>query len=572
MIQTLLGVAIATIYVLVMFLYERRNKSSVYRILSYLFIALLVETTGVFIQMTFGMSFSLPLVYYEYIIYIGKAFVPTLALMFAFVYENPRVNIKKYYLLLIIPIYLVISVWTNDFHGMFFKTYASTEGENVYGILYYLYLTFAYIQLLPAVLLIVRSSRDRSRLLSPQTVLIVVACVIPFIPRIVALIANESMPSYILPISYMIMSLVISLNILRYDALNAVPIALKCVIDIISDAFVVINHDGDIVDKNRSFDAKFGRLLDLKSNKNIFEAIKYNGIKDMKKLKSHIIDAEDKGETLVYEYHIVKQNYDRYFETQIQPIRAKSTKGYIATLLVFKDITEQKTNVDIYVKNETLEIIEELAGGVAHDINTPITAIKSGLLILRNTVKTKDEQHLVESMTNSADKISNLVNSLKNQIMNLGSNSDTEFSLNELVQDLYVVMHFELSKHNVRLNINCNEEIWITGNTAKLAQVLSNIIQNAIEAYGKKGGIIDIDIYRDDLNNPVIKIEDWAGGIKEEIRPLIFKKIIKVNEMPTAGVGLYLANSVIRGSFGGSITFDTKTGRGTKFYITLHNS
>ena len=83
---------------------------------------------------------------------------------------------------------------------------------------------------------------------------------------------------------------------------------------------------------------------------------------------------------------------------------------------------------------------------------------------------------------------------------------------------------------------------------------------------------MDIDIYRDESNNPVIMIEDWAGGIKEEMRPLIFKKIIRVNDMPTAGVGLYLAYSVIRGSFGGNITFYTKTGRGKRFYITLPNN
>ena len=39
MVQTLIGVAIATIYVLVVFLYEKRNKSNVYKVLAYLFIA-----------------------------------------------------------------------------------------------------------------------------------------------------------------------------------------------------------------------------------------------------------------------------------------------------------------------------------------------------------------------------------------------------------------------------------------------------------------------------------------------------------------------------------------------------
>lgn len=569
MVQTLIGVAIATIYVLVVFLYERRNKSNVYKVLAYLFIAILIETLGVFLQLTFADTLRIPLIYFEYIISIGKAFIPTLLLIFALVYENPRIEIKKYAWLFFIPVYIIVSVWTNSWHGMFF---ASLGVNTVYGVLYYVYVALAYIQAIPAILLIIRSSMDKSKFLSPQTLLLILACIIPFIPRIVTLIANVSMPEYTMPIAYMLTALVLSLDILKYNVLNAVPIALKSVIDIMSDAFVVINHDGEIVDKNRSFESKLGTILNLKKNNNIFNAIKYEGIKDLKNLKTHIIEAEDKGRVVVQEYHIIKQKYDRYFDVQVQPVRARTTNGYIATLLVFQDVTEQKNAIDRYVKSENLEVIGELAGGVAHDINTPITAIKSGLLMLRSTVKTDIEKQLIESMTNSADKISSLVNSLKNQMRNFGSNSNKEFSLQELVKDLYVIMHAELTKNNVRLDIKCEQDIWITGNTSKLAQVLSNILQNAIEAYKDKGGIIDLEIYRDDVNRPVIKIEDWAGGIEEEIRPMIFKKIVRINDMPTAGVGLYLANSVIRGSFGGKITFDTKTGRGTRFYITLPNN
>ena len=67
MVQTLIAVAIATIYVLVVFLYERRNNSNVYKVLAYLFIAILVETLGVFLQLTFADTLRVPLVYYEYI-------------------------------------------------------------------------------------------------------------------------------------------------------------------------------------------------------------------------------------------------------------------------------------------------------------------------------------------------------------------------------------------------------------------------------------------------------------------------------------------------------------------------
>ena len=565
MIELMVSLSIITLYIIVLYLYEKRKKSNTYRILSYAFIAMLIESLGVLIQLVLKDIIKIPLVYYEYIIYFGKAFVPTLILLFALIYENPRLDIKKYTWIFFVPVFIIISVWTNSIHGLFFENYAN----NVYGLLYYIYVGITYLEIVPAVLLIIRSSMDKSRFSSPQTLLFIITCIIPFIPRIVAVVSNVTLPGYMYPIAYMLMSLVLSLNILKYNVLSAVPIALKSVMDIISDAFVVISPSGDMVDMNRSFKAKFNLVLNLKANKNIYDVIKFEDVGELKKLKNDIMDAEDKCNTVVREYHIKKDEYDRYFEVQIQPVRARTTNDFIATLLVFRDITEQKGNIDVIIKRENLSVIGELTGGVAHDINTPITAIKSGLLLLKGTVKTDDEKRLIDNMQNSADKITNLVNSLKNQVSNLGSKSDTEFSLTEIVQDLYVIMHSELSKHNVRLDINSEDEIWVTGNTSKLLQVLNNIIRNAVEAYGAKGGIIDINIYRDKNNNPTVMIEDWAGGIKEEIRPLIFKRVIKVEGMPTAGIGLYLAYSVIKGSFGGNITFDTKTGRGTRFYITL---
>lgn len=569
MIATLIGMSIITLYVALTFLYKKKDQPLIYRILFSVFVVFLIETIGIFLQIIIGDKLGIPLVYYEYIVYFGKAFAPTLILLFAIVYENPRIELKKLVWIFFIPVFIVIAVWTNDFHHMFFVEYTSVLTASKFGLLYYAYAALVYLQYIPAIIIIIRSAMDKNGLVSPQTMLMIFTCIIPLIPRLVSLIVHIPMPLYLQPIAYMFMTLTLSLNIIKYNVLKAIPVALKSVIDIMSDAFVVVGHDGAMLDMNRSFMSKFNYPMNLKVNKNIFDAVRFEGIKDMKKLKNQIIEAHETGKTLVEEYHIVKEDYDKYFEVQIQPIRARLTKDYIATLLVFRDITEQKANIDVIVKRENLSVIGELAGGVAHDINTPITAIKSGLLMLKTTVPTEQERALIETMSNSADKISNLVNSLKNQIRNLGSSSDSEFSLTELVQDLYVIMHTEFAKHNIRLQINTTQDIWLSGNTAKLAQVFTNILHNSMEAYGDKGGIIDIDIYKDEAENAIIMIEDWAGGIPENIQPYIFKKIIKINDMPTTGVGLYLAYSVIRGSFGGDIKFDTKQGRGTRFYITI---
>ena len=572
MIQLLIGISVVAIYFVILYAYENKDRSLTHRVFAYIFMAMILQALGSFVELCFYDFLKIPTIYYEYFIYIGKALLPTLLLVFALVYDNPRFDVKKISWLFIIPIFLIIMVWTNGLHHEFFVAY-SGMGENVvYGFMHVLYVIITIAELVPAILILAKACAGKCGALSPQTILMLVSVAMPLIPWMLGALGIIKVPSYTMPICYLATALIMSLNIIKYNALNAVPIAFKSVVDIMSDAFIVISPDGTIIDMNRSFKCKFELPMNLKDNKNIYDVARFEGISDMKKLKNQILEAEDKGTLVVDEYHIIKEKYDKYFEVQVQPIKARNSKGFIATLIVFRDVTEQKDDIDVLIKKESLSVIGELAGGVAHDINTPISAIKSGLLMLRNTSKSKDEKALIESMTNSADKISNLVNSLKNQIRNLGSETDSEFNLTELVQDLHLMIHSELAKHNVKVDLNITDDIWISGNTSKLTQVITNIIYNSMEAYGNKGGIIDVNIYKNENNDNVIMIEDWAGGIPEDIQPYIFKKIISYNNMPTIGVGLYLAYSVIKGSFGGDIKFDTKIGRGTKFYITIPNS
>ncbi|MNV50546.1 Sensor protein EvgS precursor [compost metagenome] len=67
----------------------------------------------------------------------------------------------------------------------------------------------------------------------------------------------------------------------------------------------------------------------------------------------------------------------------------------------------------------------------------------------------------------------------------------------------------------------------------------------------------------------MIKITDFAGGIDDSIKPYIFKNILTTKGTIGTGLGLYLAYSVIKGVFGGDITFESEKGLGTTFYITI---
>ena len=240
----------------------------------------------------------------------------------------------------------------------------------------------------------------------------------------------------------------------------------------------------------------------------------------------------------------------------------------MAVLLLIRDVTQEKKDIEIMTKNENLVILGELAGGVAHDINTPISAIKSGITMLKPMSRSEDETMLLNSMDSCADKIIALVNSLRNQIRNIGSYSVSEISITNVLGDIKLILNNELKKNNVTLELNIEDDIHIEGNPTKLSQVITNIVTNAIQAYDGKGGAVEVLVKKQgDL--AAISVADHASGIPERVRPYIFKNILTTKGVSGTGFGLYLAYSVIKGAFGGDITFETETGKGTVFTITI---
>jgi nitrogen-specific signal transduction histidine kinase len=144
-----------------------------------------------------------------------------------------------------------------------------------------------------------------------------------------------------------------------------------------SDSFVVVSDDGTIADLNKTFVDTFKPITDVKDKDNFFELIEKTGIANLEEVKKDIAKTREKGMLITKEYHLQVGDFDRYFEIDCQPVKAKSGNEYIASLILIRDVTAQKRDMEIMTKNENLVILGELAGGVAHDINTPIAAIKS---------------------------------------------------------------------------------------------------------------------------------------------------------------------------------------------------
>lgn len=564
------GISIVILFFMMMYIYDKNNSSKLYKVFFYLVIALLIESIGMFLQILYYNLLPFEPVYYEYLSQLGSQFCATLFLMFACLYDRYKINLKKFIWIFVIEGFMLLMLWTNDFHGLFFQYYTMDNWLAQKGTLYYIFQSYYYLQLILGAIILIKASYRKSGFVSSQTFFILLGYVLPLVSTSLSVAGIIVVPTYVTALPYMGSILCISLAVIKLRALDIIPVAQDTIMDTMSDAFVIVALDGTFTDMNKIFIQKFQYPMQLRKNANLADIVKRTEIGDFKRIQKLINKAESDGQTVIEEIHIVKGDYDRYFQMEVSPIKEKRGTEFIATLLLFRDITIEKREVEILIKNESLSIIGELAGGVAHDINTPITSISSGLLMLNNVARDKDEKMLINNMQNSADKISTLINGLRNQIRNLGTAENVDINLNGFIQELRAIMCSELLRNNIRMNIKANQDIWINGKISRLTQVITSIISNSIKAYDKKGGIIDIEIKKNTKKSEIeIIIEDYAGGIDEKIQPYIFKSLVVTRHHPSIGVGLYLAYSIMKSEFKGNIEFECKKGIGTKFILSI---
>ena len=86
---------------------------------------------------------------------------------------------------------------------------------------------------------------------------------------------------------------------------------------------------------------------------------------------------------------------------------------------------------------------------------------------------------------------------------------------------------------------------------------------------GEVKGNVTLRAKKENNDICLIEIIDEAGGIPEKVQPYIFNNIMTTKGSKGTGLGLYLASTVIKGVYEGTIDFETEPGKGTKFIIRI---
>ena len=581
---------------LLILILRAKSKNQLQIVFAFDLICVLIISVGVILQEICSKLFNINAIYFEKFIYIGTCFLPIGIYFTGLIFSKTKIKFKPRYLLLcIIPIITLFVLWTDDYHHLFFKHYSTNMSEIITGPMHTINAIYSYLLLLLGVFYLLRYSIKNQGLFSKQSILILLGISIPVVLNFLGTCKIIPMTVYVTPISFSLSMLFFAFAILKFQFLEATPIAIQKIVDRMSDSYLVLNDDGTITDFNETFLKTF-KIADSKDlrGQNFETFLKESNLYlNFKKIKSALPKVQNSEKTISFDLYIRK--IKKHFHVEINSILSDGAS--LGTLILFKDITQHiedmekiKDTQETLMEAERLSSLGQLIGGIAHNLKTPIMSIAGAAEGLTDLVKeydssiddpevnSQDHHDIAKDMTEWIEKIkeyteymSDIITAVKGQAVTLSETENISFDIDELVKRVDILMKHELKNALIYMNVEMKapKSTKIHGDINSLVQVVNNMISNAIQAYnGKTEQNIDL-ILEKSGSNLIISVKDYGCGLPQKVQDKLFKEMITTKGKNGTGLGLYMSYSTIKAHFNGNITFESVEGKGTTFNIIL---
>ncbi len=222
-----------------------------------------------------------------------------------------------------------------------------------------------------------------------------------------------------------------------------------------------------------------------------------------------------------------------------------------------------------------LASIGELAAGVGHEINNPLTIIRGFIEIIKNQLGSSAPRideiiELVSKMDDSAGRIEKIVRGLRS-LSHVDVSGSEYFSPDQILRDTVGFVDEIYRRHGVSLEMisNVPSSARLRGHEGKLQQVVMNLLSNARDATeGQIERRIAVHFFVEG-DNLFIKVQDNGPGVGESIKERIFHPFFTTKDIGKGtGIGLSMVHSIVS-EFSGSIAcFDSPPG-GAEFVVNL---
>jgi PAS domain S-box-containing protein len=271
------------------------------------------------------------------------------------------------------------------------------------------------------------------------------------------------------------------------------------------------------------------------------------------RLDGKVIDVEVRGSPLVYQ-------------------------GEPAMQVVVRDITERKRQEEERRQLEQkaqlasrLASVGEMAAGIAHEINNPLTSVigYSQLLSSREDIP-EDVKMDLRAIDEGAQRVAGIIK----RLLTFARQTKPErvlVNINDLITNTLDLRAYHLRTNNIKVTTKLATDLPLTtADPAQLQQVFLNIIVNAEAAMTQARGGGKLLINTEEVNGTIrISFKDNGSGIAKKNLERIFDPFFTTREVDQGtGLGLSICHGIIA-EHRGRIWAESKLGRGATFIVEL---
>jgi PAS domain S-box-containing protein len=325
------------------------------------------------------------------------------------------------------------------------------------------------------------------------------------------------------------------------------------------NAVLVTNKENQIILANEAFYIMCNQPIGSALNKTIAD---YQGLEAIIPVIEEI--KSGKQTNCLIEFNCMLDGHHNTLLTNIIDMKVDRT------LIIFRNVTQERAKQERLYLTDRLSSVGEMAAGVAHELNNPLTSVVSlAELILEGHPPSdmEDDLHTISAEARRAGGI------VKNLLSFARKHEPTKkpVQMNRVIEDVLQLRNYEQTLNNIKVECHLDSGLpEVMADYFQMQQVFLNIILNAEQAMveAHQQGILKITSQKID-NAISISVKDDGPGISPENMHKLFSPFFTTKEVGKGtGLGLSICYGIVT-AHNGRIYVQSQIGNGTTFVIEI---
>jgi len=283
-------------------------------------------------------------------------------------------------------------------------------------------------------------------------------------------------------------------------------------------------------------------------------------------------------ETLNQSRQITKDGRTMYVNIRVSPCEYL---GRRALLVTTSDITKRLMAEQQLIQASKMATLGEMATGIAHELNQPLSVIKTASAFLRKKVKKKESirEDILETMAEEIDSHVDRASKIINHLREFGRKSEVKkerVQVNDAMEKALEIFSQQLKLREIDVVKELDATLpTVSANANRLEQIFINLLINARDAIEEKcekvghknlpKKIFLRSRFRD--GKVTVEVEDTGGGIPRSVLERIFEPFFTTKRVGKGtGLGLSISYGIVQ-DYEGTIRVETEEGEGANFII-----